>query len=444
MELKLYTYENAPLDELVSVSISEETPPAPYDVSTDLLNLEPRVAAVFIKPDDEFPLMRAGRILANHGIFNVKLKLSKEISPFDALGFLNALYSGPKKDLRVALPLDEPSLRTLSWIFAMVSSARGIADLGSNECTPVQLMELLGELCRSAAKISGGRCSMRVVTPEDPMFERYSGLRTVGKGSLACMGVIDYLPEGMDDGCPEVALCGKGITFDAGGYDIKPERFMEDMRTDKTGAVNLAAALALAIGLGLKRHVRAYLACARNLVGPDSMVPGDVIGYPDGTTVEIGNTDAEGRLVLADAILQARDDGAKVILDAATLTGSAKYALGRDMCAVFCRDNRMPQSLKDCFSYTGELYWQLPLFNFHDRFLKSRRAALSNCGNGCSVPGASAAAAFLKHFVSDDEQWVHIDLSSAYLPEGSPFMGKGPTGAIIFPVGLWLTGDSLD
>ena len=213
---------------------------------------------------------------------------------------------------------------------------------------------------------------MRVVTPEDPMFERYSGLRTVGKGSLACMGVIDYLPEGMDDCCPEVALCGKGITFDAGGYDIKPER------------------------------------------------------------------------VLADAILQARDDGAKVILDAATLTGSAKYALGRDMCAVFCRDNRMPQSLKDCFSYTGELYWQLPLFNFHDRFLKSRRAALSNCGNGCSVPGASAAAAFLKHFVSDDEQWVHIDLSSAYLPEGSPFMGKGPTGAIIFPVGLWLTGDSLD
>lgn len=442
MELKLFTYENCPSD-LINVRLCLDTAPLPYDPSCELVAIDARSLNVYVAPDCMFPIMRAGRILAAHGIFKVRLLSSEEISPWDALNFLNALYDGPKHSLEVSLPFPDSSLRVLSWMFAMVSSARNYADLASAQVGPVALVRLMGDLCKQAAALAGGKVDVRVIGDGDKLFDRYSGLRAVGAGSEKCMGIIDFMPAGKEDAPVEVALCGKGITFDSGGYNIKPDHYMDDMRTDKTGAVNMAAALALAIGMGLKRRVRVYLPCAQNLLTSSSMLPGDIISYPDGSEVEVCNTDAEGRLVLADALLQAREDKAQFILDAATLTGSAKAAVGRDMCTVFTRDNIMPVPLKEAFELTGELFWQLPLFSFHKRYIKSRRATLSNSSKGVSVPGASAAAAFLQHFAGDTTPWVHIDLSSAYLPEGSPFLCAGPTGACVMPVAMWLTGERL-
>lgn len=441
MEIALYDYEHSPKD-LIEAEIRFGTRPEPYAQSASIIAASPSHVDVYLDEDAELPFNRAGRILAQAGIFRVRL-ITDEISPWDALAFLNGLYAGTAQSITASFNLSRSAVKTLSWIFASVCAGREFADLGSAQCEPVPLVNALTELCGNAAKLAGGRVTSRVITPENPEFARYSGLKAVGGGALSCMGIIDFLPDGVDDGSPEIALCGKGITFDSGGYDIKPERFMEDMRTDKTGAVNLGAALALAIGLGLKRHVRAYLACAQNLVGYSSMVPGDILEYPNGLKIEVNNTDAEGRLVLADALLQARDDGARFILDAATLTGSAKYAVGRDMCCVFSRDNQISKSFLDAFQVAGELYWQLPMYRFHRRFLKSRRADMSNSGTGTSVPGASAAASFLRAFAGEETPWIHVDLSSAYLPDGSPFLGAGPTGALIVPAALWMLSEAL-
>ena len=443
MDLGIYSYEGAPQN-LINAELCFGKAPEPYDASCDYVAYSPENIRIFVDPEAEFPFMRAGRILASHGIYKVKLLCKEEMTPWDGLNFLNALYNGPSQSLEVSLPFQESTLRVLSWMFAVVSASRNIADLSSSQCPPHALVQALGDLCQKAASQVKGHVEVKIIDENQAEFARYSGLLAVGAGAQKCMGIIDYCPQGMENSPVEVALCGKGITFDSGGYNLKPEHYMDDMRTDKTGAVNMAAALALAIGMGLKRHVRVYLPCSQNLVNSQSMVPGDIIVYPDGTKVEVSNTDAEGRLVLADALLQAREDKAQVILDAATLTGSAKYALGRDMCAIFTRDNKLPNSLKEAFALSGELWWQLPMFDFHKRFIKSRRADISNSSKGVSVPGASAAAAFLAHFVAKDSKWVHIDLSSAYLPEGSPFLGAGPTGTCVIPVAMWLAGDSLD
>ncbi len=444
MELKLHTYDDAP-EGLIEAQLCLGKAPAPYDESANFVAISRSCVQIYVPSDAEFPFMRCGRILASHGIFKVKLIYGGEFEPWDGLNFLNALYSGEGKTLTVALPLSRSALRTITWMFAMVATARGLADLSSADCSPEIMMQSLGEICKNASDLTKGKLNMAVFSSKDEQFKRYSGLNAVGSGAHAVMGVIEYIPEGLDENHqPDVALVGKGITFDSGGYNIKPDNFMADMRTDKTAAVNLACALALAVGMGLKRHVRCYLACAQNLINSNSMVPGDIIRYPNGVEVEVGNTDAEGRLVLADALLQAKDDGCKYIIDAATLTGSAKAAVGRDMCSVITRDNKMPKSLHDAFALTGELYWQLPFYKFHERFISSRRATISNSGHGVSVPGASTAAAFLSHFVGDEQKWVHIDLSSAYLPEGSPFLAPGPTGAIVIPIAMWLLGESLD
>lgn len=168
------------------------------------------------------------------------------------------------------------------------------------------------------------------------------------------------------------------------------------------------------------------------------MLPGDIVTYPNGISVEINNTDAEGRLVLADGLLQAGEDKAQYVLDMATLTGAAKIAVGRDMFSVLTKEKELDKSLVSAFEKTGEMYWQLPLAQYHRRFLSSRRATVTNSGHGEGAPGSSVAASFLEQFVDKNTPWVHIDLSSAYLPDGSPFLAAGPTGSTILGLATWL------
>ena len=233
-------------------------------------------------------------------------------------------------------------------------------------------------------------------------------------------------------------MVGKGITFDTGGYSLKPEKFMETMRTDKTAVIYLSGALCLALKLGLKKRCRLYLCCSENMVSGRGMLPGDIIKYPNDISVEINNTDAEGRLVLADGLLKASLDNPAFILDMATLTGAAKVAVGRDMFSVLTRESALDPSLKSALDGCGEMYWQLPLAPYHRRFLSSRRATVTNSGHGEGAPGSSVAASFLEQFVKKDIPWVHIDLSSAYLPDGSPFLAAGPTGSTILGLATFL------
>ena len=278
-------------------------------------------------------------------------------------------------------------------------------------------------------------------TMQDKDFESCVGLKSVGLASdeAPCLGIIDVIPSGLDENSAlDVAMVGKGITFDTGGYSLKPEKFMETMRTDKTAVIYLSGALCLALKLGLKKRCRLYLCCSENMVSGRGMLPGDIIKYPNDISVEINNTDAEGRLVLADGLLKASGDNPAFILDMATLTGAAKVAVGRDMFSVLTRETSLYSALKSAFDGCGEMYWQLPLAPYHRRFLSSRRATVTNSGHGEGAPGSSVAASFLEQFVKKDIPWVHIDLSSAYLPDGSPFLAAGPTGSTILGLATFL------
>lgn len=441
---KFYTLKEAP-EGLCQVSLKEGKAPELYDAGTALVPAASGGFELYLDPLECRFMQKAGRTLGAGGVHRFVLNAGAlRFGTREALDFLNGCYDG-RHNLEAALPLGKDALMHVTTIFGAVSRARVLSDSASASAAPLTVVRALHALCKDAADSRGGRLSCSMFSPGDKGFDDFAGLKAVGSGSMEppCMGIIDYYPECCQEDAPiEAALAGKGITFDSGGYNLKPGKSMGDMRTDKSGAVNLACALALAIMLGLEHRVRLYLPCASNMVSSSAMVPGDLIAYGNGVSVEITNTDAEGRLILADALLHATNSGARCILDAATLTGAAKNALGRDMCAVFTRDNRMSPALAEAFRRSGEQWWQLPLADYHRRFLKSRRADVCNSSHGEGAPGASTAASFLEMFVGKDIPWTHLDLASAYLPDGSPFLAAGPTGAIVETVALWLTGGS--
>lgn len=392
---------------------------------------------LFVDCNSINPYAQAGRLCSSLGLKTLKLKnaLSWEDYYQFALG-LDDLVN----EIELILPLNADDITKISEVYGIVYACRKLADTASAEVYPELLVKNCYEIIKKQVK--HGTLSLNIVDRNSPDFENLSGLKAVGAGSLhsPVLGIIDYIPDGAADNSKvDVALVGKGITFDSGGYDLKSAKFMDTMRTDKTGAVNLAGALALAIYLGTSKHIRLYLCCAQNLVSAASMVPGDIIKYQNGISVEVGNTDAEGRLVLADGLIEASNSGALNIISEATLTGAAKIALGRDMCAVVARNNQVPQSFFKAFDDALELVWQLPLFNFHDRYIKSNRAQWLNTSCGEGAPGVSTAAAFLEKFVSKKAFWLHIDLSSAYLPGGSQFLSAGPTGATIRALASYLS-----
>lgn len=441
---KIYTLKEAP-EGLCQVWLREGKAPELYDEGTALVPGASGGFELYVNPAESRFMLRAGRALGAGGVHRFSLNAGAlRFGTREALDFLSGCYDC-RHSLEAALPLGKDVLTHVSTVFGTVCRARVLADSASASAAPLTMVRALHALCKDAADARGGSVSCTLLKPGDRDFEEFAGLKAVGSGSSEppCMGIIDYYPEcSPEDAAIEVALAGKGITFDSGGYNLKPGKSMGDMRTDKSGAVNLACALALAIMLGLEHRIRLYLPCASNLVSPAAMVPGDILTYSNGVTVEITNTDAEGRLILADALLHASRAGARCILDAATLTGAAKNALGRDMCAVFTRDNRLSAPLAEAFRRSGEPWWQLPLLDCHRRFLKSRRADVCNSSHGEGAPGASTAASFLELFVGKDIPWTHIDLASAYLPDGSPYLAAGPSGALVETVALWLTGGS--
>lgn len=392
---------------------------------------------LFVDSNSINPYAQVGRLCSSLGLKTIKLNnvLSLESYYQFALG-LDDLVN----EIELILPVAAGEVTKISEIYGIVYACRKLADTSSAEIYPELLVKNCYEIIKKQVK--QGELSLKLIDRDSPDFEKLRGLKAVGSGSMhsPVLGIIDYIPYGVNDNSKvDFALVGKGITFDSGGYDLKSAKFMDTMRTDKTGAVNLAGALALAIYLGTSKHIRLYLCCAQNLVSASSMLPGDVIKYQNGISVEVGNTDAEGRLVLADGLIEASNSGALNIISEATLTGAAKIALGRDICAVVARSNQVPQSFFKAFDDNLELVWQLPLFNFHDRYITSNRAQWLNTSCAEGAPGASTAAAFLEKFVSKKAFWLHIDLSSAYLPGGSQFLCPGPTGATIKALASYLS-----
>jgi leucyl aminopeptidase len=238
----------------------------------------------------------------------------------------------------------------------------------------------------------------------------YEGLLAVNRGSAHPARFIELTYEPSTAARATVALVGKGITFDSGGLSIKPSNAMSNMKSDMGGAAAIVGALSAARDLGVKVRVRAFLPITDNMLGGDAQRVGDVIRYKNGTTVEVLNTDAEGRLILADALIAAAREKPAAILDLATLTGAQMVALGTKVAAVLGNHDSWLEQVRAAGSRAGEPIWPLPLWGDYRRDLDSTIADLKNVSSGRSA-GTIIAGLFLKEFVPDDVPWAHLDIA---------------------------------
>ena len=312
---------------------------------------------------------------------------------------------------------------------------REIINLPADVITPTELATRAAAFIQAQAEAYSAKSAVKfsIVFGEDLREQGYAGIWQVGKGAAnpPALLQLDFNPTGEAEAPVLACLVGKGITFDSGGYSIKPSNSMDSMRSDMGGAALLTGALGMAIAHGLNRRVKLFLCCAENMVSGRALKLGDIISYRNGVSAEILNTDAEGRLVLADGLIDADAQRAAFIIDAATLTGAAKVAVGNDYHSVLSMDEDLISDLFQAAKEEREPFWRLPFEDFHRSQVNSQFADIANVG---SVPagagaGASTATAFLSYFVKDYQRnWLHIDCSATFRKSASDLWAAGATG----------------
>lgn len=400
-----------------------------------ILSFDSNKATIHLKNNektDRTLVQQAARKLRGQGIKDVEL-----VGEGWDLEFCWAFYQGfytAKQDYGIEFPHldDEPQDELLARI-ECGDFVRGIINEPAQSLTPVKLAERAAEFILNQADIYNEKSAVnfKIISGEELEQQGYHGIWTVGKGSanLPAMLQLDFNPV-QDPNAPVLAcLVGKGITFDSGGYSIKPSDGMSTMRTDMGGAALLTGALGFAIARGLNQRVKLYLCCAENLVSNNAFKLGDIITYKNGVSAEVLNTDAEGRLVLADGLIVADNQNPSFIIDCATLTGAAKVAVGNDYHSVLSMDDDLVKNLFQSAQQENEPFWRLPFEDFHRSQINSSFADIANIGSVPVGAGASTATAFLSYFIKNYQQnWLHIDCSATYRKSGSDLWAVGATG----------------
>lgn len=298
--------------------------------------------------------------------------------------------------------------------------ARDLSNTPGNLMTPT----ILAARARDAAEKAG--CAVEVLDRQAIEHLSMGALLGVAKGSAEppALIVVKYLPPGHEKG--PVVLVGKGITFDSGGISIKPAENMGAMKTDMSGAAAVLAAAVAAARMKLSIGLVAVMPAAENMPGPTATKPGDVLTAMDKTTIEIISTDAEGRLILADGITYAKRYNPAVILDIATLTGSAVIALGRRVAALYGSSDDVIGRVREAAAAAGEDLWPMPLFDHYFEQIKGDVADLKNATG--REGGSITAAAFLKRFAGD-VPWAHLDIAgTARADKDYGWVTRGATG----------------
>jgi leucyl aminopeptidase len=273
-----------------------------------------------------------------------------------------------------------------------------------------------------AKRIAKAHKAEVTVTAGEPLETGYPLIHAVGKAATREHAPRLIELEWGDPRHSRIAIVGKGITFDTGGLDIKPSTGMRLMKKDMGGAAHALALAELIMAAHLPVRLHMLVAAAENSISGNAMRPGDIIKSRKGITVEIDNTDAEGRLVLADALTKAIEDKAELIIDFATLTGAARVALGPDLPAMFSNDDSVSIGLLAASKAATDPLWHMPLWAPYMEMLDSEIADMSNSGGGFA--GAVTAALFLQKFVPDNVPWVHLD-TFAWRPSSKPGRPKG-------------------
>lgn len=310
-------------------------------------------------------------------------------------------------------------------------AARDLVNLPPDRKRPADLAAAVGDL-------AGGCCETVVSDEKDLAIRGFGGLLGVGGGSAAPPRLVElrYRPA---NPLGHVVLVGKGITFDSGGLSLKRGGAMDEMKSDMAGAAAVAAACSVLDDLGVRLDVTGLLCLAENMPGASAQRPGDVLTIHGGQTVEVLDTDAEGRLVLADGLAYGAGLGPDAIVDLATLTGSAITALGRYAAAVFGTDDDLVGSLRQAADVAGEDLWPLPLWSSLEHLLDSPVADCNNTGDGAGG-GAILAGLFLRRF-TEDVPWAHLDIAGpAFLPASlaGGHLPPGGTGFGVRTLLAWL------
>jgi leucyl aminopeptidase len=301
-----------------------------------------------------------------------------------------------------------------------VNLARRLAVTPANDMTPTHLAE---EAAAVAEKVG---LEIEVFDEARARQERMGSFLSVAQGSGQPPKFIVLRYNGDPSSKELLALVGKGITFDSGGISIKPAEKMEEMKYDMSGGAGVIAAMYAVGKLKPKINVVGLVPATENMPGGKATKPGDIVTAANGKTIEVINTDAEGRLILADALCYANKLGATKIVDAATLTGACVIALGHASSAAVTNNDKFGAEFLAAAKPTGERYWQMPYYEDYTTAMKSDIADLKNTGG--RPAGTLTAAAFLREFV-DQTPWVHLDIAgTAYLENESAWQAKGPTG----------------
>ncbi|MFN3638013.1 MAG: leucyl aminopeptidase [Chloroherpetonaceae bacterium] len=281
----------------------------------------------------------------------------------------------------------------------------------------------------NAAKASGKKYGYKVTVFNKKKIQqlKMGGLLGVNQGSSEppTFSILDYTPEGKPKAT--IALVGKGVTFDTGGISLKPSENLADMKSDMSGAAGVIGAVEIAARLKLPIRVIGFIPATDNKPSGTAQNPGDVLTTYSGITVEVDNTDAEGRLILADALTYAKEEYAPdVIIDLATLTGACVIALGYQAAGLFTNNDDLAEKLSKAGMRSGEKVWRMPLWDDYDKQIKSEVADVKNTGGRGA--GAVTAAKFLEKFIGDHKAWAHLDIAGPSFPSMGSSNAKSSSG----------------
>ncbi|MEK6969844.1 MAG: leucyl aminopeptidase [Nanoarchaeota archaeon] len=318
-----------------------------------------------------------------------------------------------------------PGLKTGRVIAECTNFVRDLVNEPASLVNSVYLEKVAKTIAGSSTKIK-----LKVLNKAELQQEKMGALLGVNAGSANApkLLILEYKNA---SGKP-IALVGKGITFDSGGYNLKPTKYIEDMKTDMAGGAAVLGAIKAAEELGLKKNILGVIPICENMVSSTSQLPGDIVTAYNGKTIEIGNTDAEGRLILADALAYTEAKyNPEIIIDLATLTGACVVALGYYAAGMICKDEQLSAALQAAGMASGDRVWPLPFFDEYQDWMEGTISDLNNIsvkGKGYEA-GSITAAVFLNKFV-EKTTWAHLDIAgSSYWAVEGAYYQKGATGS---------------
>ena len=324
-----------------------------------------------------------------------------------ALGFLLAQYryfrfkTGPTPGPSLVAPEGIDAGR-VGRIAAAIAFGRDLVNAPANVLGP-------REFEQTAVKLAEGfDASVRMIRGDDLIAANFPLVHAVGRAAAEQPRVVDFIWG--RESAPKVTLVGKGVTFDTGGLDIKTASGMELMKKDMGGGATALTLARLVMEASLDLRLRVIVPIVENAISASAMRPGDVIMSRKGLTVEIGNTDAEGRLILADGLALADEDAPELLFDFATLTGAARVALGPDLPPFYTDDEGLAAAIAERAAKAADPLWRMPLWRPYDAMIEGTVGDLSNSGSGAGMAGSITAALFLRRFVEKARTWAHFDV----------------------------------